>query len=212
MNSIESLLASHDVRLMTGDRLGGQALTIAIKAKIDRADALVALLTRREKLPKGKWRSHPWVQDELGYAKATNKPAIAFVEDGVAVEGAYANDERINYLPKDPLPAFLALSQTIGTWKSELGRFVKVRILPDLLAEKLSGDVKCQYRFINDGQPGEWRDTDLIGEVGGVFLYVKGVHDETLIRVRITVDDVSWQSLAIPSGWTSVELKQVANP
>lgn len=55
-----------------------------IESFIDKSDLFIAILTRREKI-KGKnlWKGPDWVQNEIGYAIAKNKPFALFVEEGI---------------------------------------------------------------------------------------------------------------------------------
>ncbi|HEY5990157.1 MAG TPA: hypothetical protein VIV12_27790, partial [Streptosporangiaceae bacterium] len=111
--AVERLLSSHDALPAKGRRLGGEQLTAEVRRLIENCDGLIALMTRREPLGDGdRWVTHPWVRDEYGHARATDKPAIALVEDGVEVEGAYAGHEWIPLDRESPLEAFLALSET----------------------------------------------------------------------------------------------------
>ncbi len=59
--NIEVLLASHNIKMITGEHLGGDQLTDAVTERIDQADALIGLLTRREQLASGGWTTHQWV-------------------------------------------------------------------------------------------------------------------------------------------------------
>jgi hypothetical protein len=62
---IDSLLGAQDVLVATGRRLGGAAITPEILRRIETTDALVALLTRRERIGEeeaGRWTTHNWNQ------------------------------------------------------------------------------------------------------------------------------------------------------
>jgi len=134
---VDQLLGSQYVQALTGEGLGGEALTPAVQARIDRCDALIGLLTQRERIQDGRFTTHPWVVDELGYARAHKMRAIAVVESGLDVAGMYHPHEYIPLERNKPLPAFLRLSETIGEWKREVGRTVKVQILPAALARRV---------------------------------------------------------------------------
>src|SRR5215831_17078420 len=85
---VEQLLASHDLKAITGRRLNG-VLTPAIRDKIEKSHALIGLLTKRDPIVgANEWRSHQWVYDELGIARNGRKMAVAMVEEGVRVEGS----------------------------------------------------------------------------------------------------------------------------
>lgn len=206
---VERLLASHDIRIATGERLGGEALTPSIKARINDVDGLVAVLTRRDQLVSGTWTTHQWVQDELAHARSLGKKAIALVEEGVAVAGMYQPNEHLVLRSGAWLDAFLDLSETLAVWRAGIGRTVKVQILPQALAHKLGVDhenTRCRHRLGWQGKFTDWQEVPSVPEVGGTFVYVPGVKDEHLIQLEVSgVGDKSWRSLAA-SQWMQVEL------
>lgn len=208
VSSVEQLLASHGIHAITGKRLGGEALDPAIQARIEQADGLIALLTRRDQLVQGGWTTHSWVKDELNHARAHNKRAIALVEDGVELAGMYADHERIPFNRDQPLDAMLALAETVGFWKAEAGRTLKVRIMPETvaqLAHSPSGSFQCQYRLFGNAQYTPWRNVDPVPEVGGTFVYLGGIQDEHLIQLEVKDGTVIWRSL-LSSQWVWVDL------
>jgi hypothetical protein len=207
----EQLLASHDVVAVTGKKLGGEELTPAVMERIEECDALVALLTRRDQKPTGKWTTHDWVRDELNHARTRAMRAVALVENDVEVGGAYAEHERIPLDRAVPLDAFLALSETVGLWKRQEGRRLKIRLMPDELAAMAGyagSDPKCRYRFVVNGARTEWRDATQIPEPGGTFLWVGGVQEDFLIQIELEEEGKHWISPAYPQ-YVSIELKSI---
>src|ERR1043165_4581975 len=80
VDQVYRLLGSHDVRGVSGEILGGEALTPAVQARIDQPHGLIALLTRRDKKENNEYTTHPWVRDELSYARNKGMHAIALIE------------------------------------------------------------------------------------------------------------------------------------
>jgi hypothetical protein len=204
----EGFLESHNLRVVTGEELGGCALTQGVIDRIGACDALVALMTKREEEPKY-GGTHPWVVDEFKCAKNLNKPSIALVAPEVKVVGAYQEHERIDYDPGDMVKAFLKLSKTIGLWRRQAGRLLKVRILPHDVAEKIAaanGGSMCSYRLCDyEGTLGQWRHVDAIPEGDGTYLYLKGVTDEVRIQLRVEISNMIWTSKVLPQ-WIPIEL------
>lgn len=122
VRKVRSLVESHGLQVITGEVLGGRALREAVMSRIQKADALIALMTKRAN-PPDFGGTHPWVREEYVHAMALQKPAIALFESGVVCAGAYKANERIDFNPKDPLKSFLKLSQTLGVWKKEWEQF-----------------------------------------------------------------------------------------
>lgn len=209
---VEALLESHGIRVDTGEVLGGEMLTPAVKKRIDGSDALVALLTRREKMASGKWSTHDWVRDEVSYARTRKKAAIALVDVAVDVGGAYQEHERIDYDPKKESLAFLKLSQTVGEWKSQSGRLLKIRILPEDLGQTvgtLGDQAKCECRFTTQGKTTRWFPASSVPEPGGTYAYVPGVLEDALIQLRVRLPGETWMSPAAPQ-WMDATLSKAA--
>jgi len=207
---VEDLLASHDIRMITGEHLGGNQLTDAVKAQIDKVDALIALLTCREQFASGGWATHQWVLDEISYARSRNIPAIAIVENGVKLEGAYVQHEYIPLEKSQPLPTFLKLSQTIHAWKQEIGDTAIVQIQPEDAAEfasQYAESVKCQYRFFHEGDYTDWKEAKVAEAPGGTLIYIKGVKPNCSVQVTMSNQQTVWQSKVEPQ-WVRVFLVQ----
>src|SRR6267142_3076489 len=128
---IVDVLESHIVRAVTGEALGGGTLTPTIMGRIDGSDALIALITPDEQRADGTYTPHVWVRDELNYARSRNKRAISMMQQTVTPDGAWQEHEYIKFDPANILPSLRRLVQTIGQWKRQDGRLVKVMLLPE---------------------------------------------------------------------------------
>jgi hypothetical protein len=203
---VETLLDSHGIRSVTGEVLGGGALTPAVEDRIAKADAFVGLLTARTQLPNGEYTTHGWVRDELVIARLKQKPAVALVDHRVALNGAYQEHERIRFDTTEPLAAFLKLSLTISEWKRNSERLIRVRVLPDSLSRRLRDAPGCQFRITNEGKRGKWQHGELSLEIGGLFAFVRGAGENSLIELRIRRGNEVWASLAAPQ-WIHLRLR-----
>jgi hypothetical protein len=209
VSHVERLLASHDVLISTGERVGGEQLTPSIKIRIEEADGLIAVLTRRDQLAAGGWTTHSWVRDELAHARAKGKKAIALVEEGVEVQGMQQPHEHLVLKPGTLLENFLGLSETVAIWRADIGRTVKVQILPPVLAHQLGSEhdgMRCRHRLGRQGNFTEWQEVPPVPEVGGTFVYIRGVREDHLIQLEVTDNSRKrWRSVAA-SQWMQVEL------
>jgi hypothetical protein len=207
--AIDPLVRTHNLLPVAGDTLGGEELTPAVQALIASSDALVALMTRDEKVDGAdKYKATNWVYGELTNARTRKQRAIAIVEKGVDTSGMFSESERIAFDRANPLPAIIRLSQTIAQWKADAGRSLEIRILPQTAGNLALGDqIKCEYRLIPPlGQPGAWRDAYASKRPGGVFLLLQGVKPEELIQVKISKNGSKrWESVQYPQ-WVHVEL------
>ena len=204
---VERLLASQHVQVRTGEQLGGAQLTPEVQARIEESDALIALLTRREALQAGGWTTHPWVRDELAWARARGKRAIALVEDGVVDGGMFQSHEWIALNRDNPAEALVRLAETVGLWNHEAGRLVKVQIAPEEVATELGeGAATCRQRLCEQGRFTDWQEVTPIPEAGGTFVYINGVREDHLIQLEAQAAGTTWRSPA-SSQWMLVQLR-----
>ncbi|HWG96716.1 MAG TPA: hypothetical protein VN647_06500 [Nitrospira sp.] len=132
--------------------------------------------------------THQWVLDEMGGARSNSKKAIGRVEQDVDIGGMYKSHELIPLDKADPIHALMRLSDTIGLWTKELGRTVKVQILPDTVAKRQGSSdnrIKCQHRLWLRGAYSDWKYLTPVPEAGGTFVFVNGVQDDYLFQVQI---------------------------
>jgi hypothetical protein len=195
----ERLLASHELRAITGRILGGAVLPDETKARIQHADALIALITTLCQRADGEWTTHDWVKGELQHAHDCNKPCIALVEAGVRLGGLAQGYETIPLDRQNPLEAFIGLSETIAEWKRKAGRLIRVRLQPDEVAELASDEnagVRCRYRSVDDsgGRPGPWAEGQVIQQAGGIVLFVNGADERHYVQVQIEGAGATWRS------------------
>jgi hypothetical protein len=209
MRQTEGLLDSHALRVVTGEDLGGGPLTTEIMKRIEQSDSLVALMTKRND-PSAYGGTHPWVVEEFKHAMGHQKRAIALVESGVTVAGAYKDHERIEFTREELLKGFLKLSRTIGNWKSEAGRLLKVQLRPSELTDQLavgSGNKLCKYCvYASDGTSTDWRDAVALTEGDGTYAYLRGIKEESRIQVRVELAGIVWTSPVLQQ-WMPAELK-----
>jgi hypothetical protein len=213
INNLKLLFTSHGIEILTGENLGGEELTPAIKEEIEKADALVAVLTKRQLLTTGGWTTHQWVVDELNHAYGKGKMAIALIESDIALQGMAQSHQYIHLDKSNQIRSFLELSQTIGRWKSKLGSTLKFQILPHSLAARLaSGDstIECKFKLWTKGVPDKdkWENASkarIAPEDFATFAYVDGVQENQLVQLRVMDNGNEWLSPA-KSQWTQIEL------
>jgi hypothetical protein len=118
---------------------------------------------------------------ELGHARSESKLAISLVENGVEVEGAYAEHERIPLDRSNPLDALLALSDAIRIWKEELGLSRRIQIMPPEIGQMLrtTPELVCRYRFVSpEGARSAWRHAEPVPQPTGAILFVSGLRGD----------------------------------
>jgi hypothetical protein len=199
VRQIDRLLASHNIRAVSGERAGGGALDDVIFRRIKSCNALVALVTKR-----ADGGPSQWVVEELNYARAHEKPAIPLVETGVQLGGAYAGWEQIPLDVENPTEALVRLSETLALWKARVGLARRVQLTPDSIGQQFrrSPGLKCKYRVVEpNGDRGDWQPApDPIAQGGGTLVYLEGIgSDEHYIEVEVMNGDTrEWYSDTTP--------------
>jgi TIR domain len=216
VDQVDRLVVSHGLRVATGRALGGEALTDEVKARIQKADALLALLTTPYQRSDGKWTTHDWVKSELQHAREHAKPSIALVETGVKLGGLAQGQESIPLDRQSPLEAFIRLSETIAEWKRKAGRLVRIRLQPDEVAEIASDEhtgARCRYRFVDDtgGKPSDFTEGQVIQQAGGIILFVNGADERHYVQVQVEGAGATWRSPFEPQ-MMHVVLKKAGAP
>ena len=209
---VEGVIESHGLKPVTGDSLGGGVLTPAVEDMINEADALVAVATPRDPIPgTNRFVTHPWVLDELKYARARKKPAIAFRHDAVDFQGMFTENEYIDYDPAKAGPAFVKLSKTLGKWVRDDGRLIRVVLDPAEPLGKLAAksSVKCAYRLVKNGKKGPLREGYLTNDPGAPVAHINS-QDGKQFEIYISTDDEEWFSNT-ESEWLRVSLKKKGN-
>lgn len=208
---VSELLESHLVRPVTGENLGGAALTPAVMTRIEACDALVALMTKFGPHPSGQeFATYPWIINEHDHARAHKKPCLILRESGVKLDGAYANHEYADLDRGDLAPALLKLSATIGQWRRDLGRQVKLRLLPNAVLDKLvagGGEAACEYRWILGPKSSPWQVSTVFPEEGGAYFAYVNAPDDSQLQVRAKVGKALVVS-SVKSQYVQVELKK----
>ena len=215
-SQIEQLVASHNLTTVTGERAGGQPLRDRIFRQIQKCDGLVALLTRREALADTgagvTWTTSEWVKEELNHGRANQLKNIALVENGVNIEGAFIDHERIHFSRENLSEALLSLSATLGLWKSEAGRTLKLTISSHELLQSprfLTSRMQIEYRYLIEGETTAWQPASLIRETGSAVVFLPGVQDNYLVQLGVRDGPNEWESDFVPQT-IAIELHSIS--
>jgi len=101
--------------VVTGEEMHGQELSPEVKRRIEQSDVVVGFLTIRDEQDKGDFNSHLWVQNELLWGVAKDKPIIPIKEQNVKVPDAMlGNVEYILLRQDDRLACVAELVTALG--------------------------------------------------------------------------------------------------
>lgn len=82
--------------VLTGRPYQTMSISEKVKEKIKRSNLVVAILTKREKITKGKYKTSQWVKDEATFAAGAKKDVIFIKEKGVIdIPGIFGDYEWI---------------------------------------------------------------------------------------------------------------------
>jgi len=82
--------------VLTGRPYQTMSISKKVKEKIKRSDLVVAILTKREKITKGKYKTSEWVKDEATFAAGAQKDVIFIKENEVVdIPGIFGDYEWI---------------------------------------------------------------------------------------------------------------------
>src|SRR2546428_9608400 len=131
----------------SAERAEVESVSSKVRAKIDRSEVFVGILTRRHPVVRfplrlrdipaavrgrsltQEWTAPPWILQEVGYALKGGHSIILFREDGVEVPGLQGDLEYIPFDPESPSTAFLRASEMIHGY---MGRVAGVFVEPQV--------------------------------------------------------------------------------
>lgn len=192
---VSMVIESMDLRVVTGEDIGGEALTAEIKERIDRSDALVALLTPW-KDPPGNKVAPPWVNDEFTYAKAKDKRAFRISHPDFAGAGMYAAHEYTTYTKESLADTLLKLMKTLALWRKESGRPMEIEIALDAAGQRFDpARVRaCEFQLFRNYEESDWRKATIWPQPGALYAYLPAVPDQAKLRLRLQLDNETWLS------------------
>ena len=184
--SIKRLIHSHDLEVIDGHRLEGQQLTDAVAERIQGADAMVVLLSKR-----GEGKTNDWVQHERTTAFTHKIPFIALIEEGLPNNGPFQTFEYIRYKPDDLVEALLKVSETIFKWKLRLGERVEAYLEPEEIVALVRSNYNqkdiVKYRFFSSKTGwSSWKEALIKPQSGGLSLFLEGVGKNTEMQIQVT--------------------------
>ncbi|MBP6903436.1 MAG: hypothetical protein KBC73_25340 [Burkholderiaceae bacterium] len=195
LKRVSVVLECMGLRVLTGEDLGGADVPDAVRERIAKCDALVALVMPWRD-PLGNKVEPPWVRDEFTHATTLGKPGIRLLHKLFAATGMYKANEYIPVDPAEPTEALLKLMRTLALWKREQGRPMNIEITPDRAdAQFEPGRVtRCEFQLFVNYEESDWRPAKVWREPGGLFAHLSGVREDARLRLRLQVDDDVWIS------------------
>jgi hypothetical protein len=192
---VSIVIEALDLRVVTGEDLGGEALTEEVKARIKEADALVAVISPW-KDARGQKTQPQWVIEEFAHAKALGKPAIRLLHSEFAAAGMYAANEYIPVQPDNPTEALLKLLKTVALWKKDGGRPIDIEISPDIAGTRFepANIRRCEFQLFINYRESDWRPATVWPQPGAMYAHLNSVPDQAKLRLRLELGNETWES------------------
>lgn len=190
------VLEAMGLRVLDGVDLGGRPLDDALRARIEEADALVALVTPQADAA-GQMVQPAFVLSEFAHADGLKKPTFRVLHTALKAVGLGAGNEYFEYQPGHEADLIVKLMNTVAVWRREHGRAARVRIEPDTLAsqyDETEGD-RCEYQVIS--QTGNYQDFErgrLVLQPGAAYAVLPKMRDGETVRLRLKQGGKIWQS------------------
>jgi hypothetical protein len=201
LNALEAVGRGYNIEILHGADLesGGWTADL-VSQRVNKADGLIAFVTRREN-----GKTHDWLTAEFqmarGNAKTTKFQIV--VEESEQLPGPLQGQPAIPFDRQRPLPAFADLFHRIKTWAGEWGRATWARLehseVDGVLAQH--PHAKCRYRFMRSATNEEidWRYSEIKKIHPDVRVHIEWPEDYDLIMLQLTdvTDDresVIWET------------------
>lgn len=185
--------------VVSGEELQGQQITDAVIREIRQSNALMAFVTRRDKIDDNRWTTHRWVTDELSHALAFKLPVVEIREVGVDDQGGIAGDrQRVIYNENERDKCLVEIVKTLGNWHSN--ETMELQLLPEECIQAVrpllrNPGLRCTYQILEkNGTMGEEMTATILPITGGLFIRAKNIPPMSYIRIRIECSGKSWSS------------------
>lgn len=192
------LIEALECQPVTGTIAADGALSAAVLQKVKSSDAVIGMLTRRDKKDNDEWTTHAWVIQELAAAAALQMRLILEVrEEGVPVQGGMQGDRQyVLFDESNKAECLVRIAQIIGSWKER--RRHRVQLGPEEFVQQMLGVVDdaivdCKWLDDRATQEEEFQGV-LRGIKGGVFLLTDRLPATALIKVRVRAGAHTWVS------------------
>jgi hypothetical protein len=190
--------------VVTGEEMHGQELSPEVKRRIEQSDAVVGFHTIRDEQDKGDFNSHLWVQNELLWGVAKDKPIIPIKEQNVKVPDAMlGNVEYILLRQDDRLACVAELATALGRRNMR-----RVRLEPQADAMRnninkwrMDQNFFIRYRTQDGPNESDFKTGRLEVVNQGFYLNLLDVPH----RAYLDVEGVLNGQVKFSSGWTSAD-------
>jgi hypothetical protein len=198
--------------VITGEELQGEQITDSVIKEIKQSDALMAFVTKRQKIDETQWTTHRWVTDEISQALAYKKLVAEIREIGVEQGGIASDRQRITYNDNERDKCLVDIVRTLGKWHSN--DTVKLQLLPEDCVQAIrpllrNPGLRCTYKILNsEGDLSEEIPATVLPVTGGLFVHAKNIPRMSLIQIRVECAGKLWTSNFENIDFSGIHLQQ----
>jgi hypothetical protein len=195
IDMLNRLIKSHNLDVIDGTKIPGEQITQSLNRLIDKSDAMIVVLSKRDGLA-----ANDWVKHERSLASDKEIPFIALIENGLEKqESVFSSYKHIIYTKDNISDALLQISETINEWKILLGERIEAYLEPadvvSIIRQNGHLPELVRYRFFNRRLGwSKWKDALIKPQSGGVSLVINGVSKESEIQIQVKTDNKTWIS------------------
>jgi hypothetical protein len=184
--------------VLHGEEMAGENISAGVRQRINRSDALIGFVTRRDEPGVDPSATHRWVTDELASAYGQGKQILEVREAGVDEQRGMIGDRQpIIYEEGKRDECIVEIVKTLGAWHET--NHMTFQLLPEECADQIKplvGDQSlwCIYTVLDGGEEGQEQRERIRPIKGGLFVTARNVPREALIQLRIEGAGQSWRS------------------
>lgn len=207
------IIEAFGAEVAVGKEVPGQIISEAVRNAIRSSDALIAFVTRRDKMGDRYWTTHRWVTDELTCAIDHKLSAIEVRETEVDDQGGMQGDrQRIIYDEKERDKCLVELVKAIGAWcRSTTAR---LKLMPESFVSELRPilqvpGIHCSYKFLLGSRLSADFPARILPLAGGLAVDVENIpQGQVFVQVQVQGRDTTWTSDFEPIDLLSVHMKR----
>jgi len=99
----EGILVALSIHFLTGEEYSSESIPQKVESEIDKADLLIAIVTRRDKKENDHYTVPPWITREVFFAKGRDMDFIILMEDGVEELAGLRGEKELIYFTRTDL-------------------------------------------------------------------------------------------------------------
>lgn len=181
----------------------GGALADEVTKLIRAADAMIGFTTRRELVGADQYRTHDWVVQELltAHLQDPRLPWVEVREEGVISPGGIldsVDSQRIDYRREDLARCLVKIAEAVKRFQDRT-KVTTIRLGPISAVEQIGPLIEdptfaCTCQTLRGAVQLFAHSVPVFPIKGGIFVQLRGVGKEELVRITISAQGRIWRS------------------